>query len=111
MPSLGPVQYEPLRHEQSPTVAGACFLGTSCTEPPMYAVHDLLLALVEPSLQMKVSPWQCAMPPFLPLQGVSAACVGGTTAMLRAAKVTIVMSLPIRSLECPRCCLHFVTVR
>lgn len=39
----------------------------------MVAVHDFLLALTEPSLQMKVSPWQRSIPPLRPLQGVLAA--------------------------------------
>lgn len=40
----------------------------------MYAVHDFLLPLTDPSLQMKVSPRQLAIPPLLPLQGVLVAC-------------------------------------
>lgn len=36
----------------------------------MVATQDRLLALTEPSLQIKVSPWQPDIPPFFPLQGV-----------------------------------------
>jgi hypothetical protein len=39
----------------------------------MYAEHDRLLPLTEPSLHMNVSPWHRAMPPLPPLQGVLAA--------------------------------------
>ncbi len=40
----------------------------------MYAEHERLLPLTDPSLQMKVSPRQPAMPPLLPLHGVFAEC-------------------------------------
>jgi len=38
----------------------------------MVASHDFLLALTEPSRQIKVSPWQWSIPPFRPLHGVFA---------------------------------------
>ena len=41
--------------------------------PLGYPEQDFLLALTEPSLQMKMSPRQPATPPLLPLQGVFAA--------------------------------------
>lgn len=41
--------------------------------PPMWAVHERLLPLTEPSLQRNVSPRHPAMPPLLPLHGVLAA--------------------------------------
>jgi hypothetical protein len=39
-------------------------------------VQFFLLALTDPSLQMKVLPWQCDMPPFRPLHGEFAAASG-----------------------------------
>jgi hypothetical protein len=40
---------------------------------PIYAEQFFLLALTDPSLQMKVLPWQRDMPPFRPLHGELAA--------------------------------------
>jgi hypothetical protein len=42
----------------------------------MYAEQFFLLALTDPSLQIKVLPWQCDMPPFRPLHGELAAASG-----------------------------------
>jgi hypothetical protein len=44
--------------------------------PPIYAEQFFLLALTDPSLQMKVLPWQCDMPPFPPLHGEFASASG-----------------------------------
>lgn len=72
---------------------------SSPTAPPVYAEQALLLALTEPSLQMKVSPWQPAMPPFLPLQGVFAASAAPTIAsrMAVAPKAKCVPHAPLNA--------------
>lgn len=51
---------------------------------PISALHDFLLALTDPSRQMKVDPWQWLMPPFFPLQGVFAAFVFETHTKITA---------------------------
>lgn len=58
-PPLGPVQYAPDRQEHSPSNVGAMSdeaFPISPTAPPMYAVHERLLAETDPSLQINVSP-------------------------------------------------------
>ncbi len=54
------------------------------TAPPISAEHDRLLALTDPSLQINVSPWQPAIPPFRPLQGVFVACAATVAAKRNA---------------------------
>jgi hypothetical protein len=69
------VQKLPDRHEHSLVEAGAIFWAGIRIRlfPPKTDWQDFLLTLTDPSLQMKVPPWQCEMPPLLPLHGVFAA--------------------------------------
>jgi hypothetical protein len=60
---------------QESVVAGLISAGSefkSPTPPPIVASQDFLLALTDPSIQMKVEPWQWSIPPFAPLHGVFA---------------------------------------
>ncbi|VFR46899.1 hypothetical protein ANT2_1198 [plant metagenome] len=76
-PPRGPVQYvfwlqaQPWVSTLSGRARSAC--AGLAEEPPNTAGQDFLLPLAEPSLQTKVSPSQCEMPPLLPEQGVFAA--------------------------------------
>jgi len=83
----------PARHEQgdSPAdgVADRLAGAGAKPRPADEALHERLLALTEPSLQTKVSPWQCEIPPLRPLQGWLAAQAGPLKAAMIAATATV----------------------
>jgi len=71
----------------------------------MYAGHDRLLALADPSLHTNTSPSQCEMPPFLPLHGVFCAAAGEKRAAVKHTKrvEAILHASPlIKSCDMPR---------
>jgi len=57
----------------------------SLDDPPISAAQFFLLALTEPSLQIKVLPWQWDIPPLLPLHGQLAATVSWAPAIASSA--------------------------
>jgi len=57
-------------------------------------MQDFLLALTDPSIQMKVSPWHRSMPPFLPLHGVFADIADPARSIMPTAIINPFMSHP-----------------
>jgi hypothetical protein len=69
------MQKVPLR--QSQLVFGFALGATFCLCAGVPGCEqNLLLPLIEPSLQTKLPPAQCEIPPLLPEQGVLRACAG-----------------------------------
>lgn len=86
------MQYEFDAHEQLPDDARGDW---ACCRlvPPMYAGHDRLLPLADPSLQTNTSPSQCDIPPLLPLHGALWECAYEPPTSRIAAQITIKMVL------------------